>query len=152
MPKFFSYSASVSQRWMAFICKLFSSDVTKSKLLHFYIHSLLGVTQKNVIFHEGFLQQMRPNPQFPAYLITFPEEILNGKLLFLCSDRIVISQTRLWKHRKQGSLNQSLYYSCVLANTVHFEKTKALFVQQCFLINSHYYVILFILHKTRAKK
>ena len=27
---------------------------------------------------------MWPNPQFPADLVTFPEEILNGKLHFLC--------------------------------------------------------------------
>ena len=26
---------------------------------------------------------MRPNPQFPADLVTFTEEILNGKLHFL---------------------------------------------------------------------
>ena len=30
---------------------------------------------------------MLPNPQFPADLVTFTEEILNGKLHFLCSDR-----------------------------------------------------------------
>ena len=28
---------------------------------------------------------MRPNPQVPADLVTFTEEILNGKLHFLCS-------------------------------------------------------------------
>ena len=28
---------------------------------------------------------MWPNPQFPADLVTFTEEILNGKLHFLCS-------------------------------------------------------------------
>ena len=28
---------------------------------------------------------MRPNPQFPADLVTFTEEILNGKFHFLCS-------------------------------------------------------------------
>ena len=28
---------------------------------------------------------MRPNPQFPADLVTFTEEIPNGKLQFLCS-------------------------------------------------------------------
>ena len=28
---------------------------------------------------------MRPYPQFPADLITFNEEILNGKIHFLCS-------------------------------------------------------------------
>ena len=27
---------------------------------------------------------MRPNPQFPADLVTITEEILNGKLHFLC--------------------------------------------------------------------
>ena len=30
---------------------------------------------------------MLPNAQFPADLVTFTEEILNGKLYFLCSDR-----------------------------------------------------------------
>ena len=29
---------------------------------------------------------MQPNPHFPADLVTFTEEILNGKLHFLCSD------------------------------------------------------------------
>ena len=28
---------------------------------------------------------MCPNPQFPSNLVTFTEEILNGKLHFLCS-------------------------------------------------------------------
>ena len=28
---------------------------------------------------------MWPNPQFPADLVTFTEEILNGKIHFLCS-------------------------------------------------------------------
>ena len=28
---------------------------------------------------------MLPNPQFTAYLVTFTEEIFNGKLHFLCS-------------------------------------------------------------------
>ena len=28
---------------------------------------------------------MWPNPQFPADLVTFTEEIVNGKLQFLCS-------------------------------------------------------------------
>ena len=28
---------------------------------------------------------MWPNPQFPAELVTFPKEILNGNLYFLCS-------------------------------------------------------------------
>ena len=28
---------------------------------------------------------MSPNPQFPADLVTYTEEILNGKLHFLCT-------------------------------------------------------------------
>ena len=31
---------------------------------------------------------MWPNPQFPGDLVTFTEEILNGKLNFLCSENI----------------------------------------------------------------
>ena len=29
---------------------------------------------------------MWPNPQFPAYVVTFTDEILNRKLHFLCSE------------------------------------------------------------------
>ena len=29
---------------------------------------------------------MEPNPQFPVDLVKFTEEILNGKLRFLCSE------------------------------------------------------------------
>ena len=35
---------------------------------------------KKEVFHQGFLQQMWPNPQKTADLVTFVEEILNGKL------------------------------------------------------------------------
>ena len=41
---------------------------------------------KNEVFHEGFLQQMWPSPQFPVDLVTFIEEILNEKLHFLYSE------------------------------------------------------------------
>ena len=34
---------------------------------------------------KDFLQQMRPNMRFPVDLGSFTEEILNGKLHFLCS-------------------------------------------------------------------
>ena len=30
---------------------------------------------------------MSPNPQFSAALVTFTEDIINGKLYFLCSDK-----------------------------------------------------------------
>ena len=34
---------------------------------------------------------MRPNPEYPADLLTFTEEILNGKLHFSCSDKMFCS-------------------------------------------------------------
>ena len=37
---------------------------------------------------------MWPNPQSPADLVTFTEEILNGKLQFLCSDSRPVSYTK----------------------------------------------------------
>ena len=40
---------------------------------------------KNGVFHWGFLQSMWPNPQFPVDLVT--QEILNGKLHFLCIEK-----------------------------------------------------------------
>ena len=43
---------------------------------------------------------MRPNPQFPADLVTFTEEILNGKPHFLCSvlnDRVLLQKQSFWK-------------------------------------------------------
>ena len=42
--------------------------------------TIAGIAQKNEVF------QMWPNPQFPADLITFTGEILNGKLHFLFSE------------------------------------------------------------------
>ena len=41
---------------------------------------------------------MWANPQFPAELVTFTEEILNGKLHFLCSVRI--SSPNFWSFFK----------------------------------------------------
>ena len=41
---------------------------------------------KNKVFHYGFLQYMWPYPLFPTDLVTFTEEIRNGKLHFLCSE------------------------------------------------------------------
>ena len=42
---------------------------------------------QNEVFHEGFLQQMRPNLQETAGLVTFAEEIFHGKFHLLCRDR-----------------------------------------------------------------
>ena len=41
--------------------------------------------QKNEVLNEGFLQYMSLNAQFPADLVTFTDEILNGKLHFFCA-------------------------------------------------------------------
>ena len=41
---------------------------------------------KKKVFSWGLFQYMWPNPQFPADLITYSEEIFNRKLHFLCSD------------------------------------------------------------------
>ena len=35
---------------------------------------------------------MWPNPEFPADLVTFTEEILNEKLHFMCSDYIAVGE------------------------------------------------------------
>ena len=40
---------------------------------------------KNEVFRSGFLQYMWLNPQETVDLVTFTEQILNEKLLFLCS-------------------------------------------------------------------
>ena len=37
---------------------------------------------KNEVLHQGFIQQMWPNPQFHADLVTFTEEIVNMKFHF----------------------------------------------------------------------
>ena len=50
---------------------------------------------------------MWPNPQFPADLITSTEEVLHGKLHFLCSDGAIFE---LWFNKLQGKwrLNKTL--------------------------------------------
>ena len=40
------------------------------------------IRDKNEVFHYGFLQEMWPNPQETADLVTFSEEIRNGELHF----------------------------------------------------------------------
>ena len=60
---------------------------------------------------------MWPNPQFPADLLTFTKEILNGKLHFLCSDAAFV-------YLKVVGL---IYFSVVLSFTIisfHCTKNK----------------------------
>ena len=65
---------------------------------------------------------MWPNPQDPEDLVTFPEEILNGKLHFLCSD--IRSQIHVdgWEFSTSETINKeaaeikikvSVYFVCV---------------------------------------
>ena len=59
----------------------------KLKIFQKYKKSVFQILKislrKNEVFHRGFLQYMRPNPQETADLVTLTEEILNGKLDFL---------------------------------------------------------------------
>ena len=60
---------------------------------------------------------MWPNPEFPADLVTFTEEILRGKLRFLCSDirwmeiplneRVRLRTNNQWTFTKQLLIAQS---------------------------------------------
>ena len=49
---------------------------------------------------------MWPNPHFPADMFTFTEEILNGKLHFLCSDIVVLEsfENKDHSHSKNDNL------------------------------------------------
>ena len=53
---------------------------------------------------------MYPNPQFPADLVTFTEEIINEKVHFLCSD-ININATRA--DSKESLLCKKICDSCL---------------------------------------
>ena len=53
---------------------------------------------------------MWPNPQFPADLVIFIEEILNGKFHILCSDLETTSSTFLSKCSSEIFLSQIINY------------------------------------------
>ena len=55
-------------------CSIFFRE-NKYYTQHYTIHE---------VFHYRFRQQMWPNPQETADLVTFTEEIFNGKLHFFC--------------------------------------------------------------------
>ena len=53
---------------------------------HGVLRFLSGFLHKKVKFSmKDFFSICKPKPQFPANLVTFTEEILYGKLHFLCS-------------------------------------------------------------------
>ena len=55
---------------------------------------------------------MWPNPQFPAHLVTFTEEIINGKLHVLSSEKYLPNVDSKWNLRiflmlmKNGIVNE----------------------------------------------
>ena len=53
---------------------------------------------KTEVFRKGFLQGFFPHET--ADLVTFAEEILNGKLQFLCS---VNARVKMWHHNQNES-------------------------------------------------
>ena len=75
--------------------KNLETSTTKNRFIKFFNLQKIQVFEvkkfmysslhKNEVLHEGFLQYIRPNPQFPSNLVTFTEEILNGKPHFLCN-------------------------------------------------------------------
>ena len=78
---------------------------------------------------------MWPNPQLPADLVTFTEEILNGKLHFLCSGCYYMSifYSMLFKARSQVWDNfwQPKVVDETIKNAVYFT-LKSLFVLEIF--------------------
>ena len=71
------------QRWensRANCCRYYWGNVSSNEA-----EASINSCTKNEVFHHKFLQYVCPNPQESAYLITFTEEICNGKLHFLCN-------------------------------------------------------------------
>ena len=63
-------------------------------------------------FHKGFLLQMSPNPQFPADMVTLTEEIVNGKLHFLCSIMMSFIRKVWFSDLKKSAYSYSLETLC----------------------------------------
>ena len=58
---------------------------------------------------------MRPNPQKTADLVTFTEDILNGKLHFLCSERFRCSDFPICKVAAHGPKSMAIEQVLTLA-------------------------------------
>ena len=54
---------------------------------------------------------MGPNPQFPSNLVTFTEEIFNGKLNFLCSAIFLLTQSMV-KYTSINGTSILVHYEC----------------------------------------
>ena len=98
---------------------------------------------KNEVFHWGFLQQMWPNPQETADLVTFTEEILYGKLRFC-------AVSHHGKHPTcqavfESAQNQRCGYahwSCVIMMATHCTANFDRILIYILLLNSNLYLLL----------
>ena len=77
---------------------------------------------------------MWPNPQFPADLVTFPEEILNGKLHFLCC--------AIWDHLHNLKNVKSIHG--VVLHLVKLQSSTSSFLHKVTLLLLH--LLRYLLH------
>ena len=67
---------------------------------------------------------MWSNPQKTAYLVTFTEEILNGKLDFLCSEPNLAAKITSWKSEANKLvLTVTASFSSNLGNIFNFKSS-----------------------------
>ena len=81
---------------------------------------------------------MWPNPQFPADLVIFTEETLNGKLHFLWSERIFQNATHEAVYSINFNSSQFDLHTQNLQESYHFEKPKIYRIAS--LENANFYV------------
>ena len=83
---------------------------------------------------------MRPNPQFPAELLTFPEEILNGKLQFLCNDNDPLLFDVLYKITHE--LDRETIYNGMKSNVINYD-LKPFHTEYGYLDGEYWYITMF---------
>ena len=69
---------------------------------------------------------MRPNPQFPANLVAFTEEILNGNLHILCTVMASINVFKMWSRLHLIELYFKTGFSVIDMGLVESAKLRAL--------------------------
>ena len=80
-------------------------------VLSHYQVNICSTSQYMKFSTEDFLHWMWPNLQFPADLVAFTDEILNGKLRFMCSGKKNVKMTNLNFHSFIYSQKTSLVLS-----------------------------------------
>ena len=89
---------------------------------------------KNEVFHWGF-KKIWPNPQETADLVTFIEEILNGKLNFLCNVCLIKSMVKNLLKFNTTAVKQSSFIHLIIALMQFFWNTSVTHQKIC----SHYW-------------